>query len=278
MTLSLLNYTPSHVHPPAHFLVDDLFSRVFIRLNKRAKTGNAKVFGYPEDLHLTGNQFGNLTSMFYVTYVIFEMPWTLAVKRFGANVTFATAFLLWGLVTLGSGFVQNYAQAMGCRLLLGMCEAGLSPCISFFLSTVYPREQQGKRMAIIYISSAASGAFGGLIAYGTQQMGEQLGLAAWRWLFILEGILTVIVGAISWFTLPRSAEVAWFLTEEEKQMMKLRKQRDYIYKGGDKFEWRYVVMAASDPMVWIAAVSLFGAGVCLFGFSTFLPTILKGLG
>ncbi|EXJ91638.1 hypothetical protein A1O3_00188 [Capronia epimyces CBS 606.96] len=244
----------------------------------RSNVGNAKVFGFAEDLHLKGNEFSNLVTLFYVTYVVFETPWAACVKRFGVNKVLAVAFVCWGIVTLGNGFVQNYSQAMACRLLLGAFEAGISPSIAFFISTVYPRKEQAKRMAMIYISAALSGAFGGLIAYGIQKMGEQRGLAAWRWLFIIEGVVTIVVCGCCWFSLPTTAEDAWFLTEEEKSMMQLRKKLEHVYKGDDKFEWRYVRMATVDPMVWLAAVSLFGAGVCLFGFGTFLPSILKGQG
>lgn len=241
--------------------------------------GNANVFGYPESLGLVGNQFGNLTTLFYVTYVLFEVPWAIGVKRFGLNKIVAISFVSFGLITLGHGFAHNYGQAMACRLLLGLFEAGAAPAISFFISTVYPREHQSKRMAIIYISSALSGAFGGLIAYGIQQMGERRGLEAWRWLFIIEGVFTIVVFAMCWFSLPRTAEDAWFLSSAERELMMLRKKRDIAYKGGDdKFQWRYLLLVAKDPMVWIAAVSLFGAGVCLFGFATFLPVILTGQG
>lgn len=216
--------------------------------------------------------------MFFVTYVLFETPWAMSVKRFGLNKVLAVAFLSWGAITIGTGFIQNYAQGMACRLLLGAAEAGVAPCISFFISTVYSREKQGKRMAIIYLSAAISGSLGGLIAYGIQTMGYRHGLEAWRWLFIIEGIVTLVVCGICWFSLPKSAEEAWFLNAEEKYLMQLRKRRDAAYKGQDKFEWRYFRMAATDPAVWIASMALFGAGVCLFGFATFLPTILRGMG
>lgn len=202
----------------------------------------------------------------------------MAVKRFGANKTLAVAMTSWSVVTLGTGFIHNYGQALAVRLLLGACEAGLFPCLTFFISTVYSRESQAKRVASLYGASALSGAFGGMIAYGIQKMGARHGLEAWRWLFIIEGIISFVLGGICWLTLPSTAEEAWFLTEEEKELMVARKRRDAIYKGENQFSWSYVKMALTDPFVYMAAACLFCSSVPLFGFGTFLPTIISGLG
>lgn len=108
----------------------------------------------------------------------------MAVKRYGANTVLGIALVLWSIVTLCTGFVQNYAQCIVVRLLLGAAEAGLFPALSFIISTIWDRENQAKRVSLLYMSSAASGAVGGLFAYGIQSMGRQKGLDAWRWLFV----------------------------------------------------------------------------------------------
>lgn len=202
----------------------------------------------------------------------------LAVKRYGANLVLAIAIVCWSAVVIGTGFIHNYTQAIVVRLLLGFTEAGVIPAITFLLSTIYPRESQGKRVAFIYGATALAGAFGGLIAYGIQTMGDRLGLAAWRWLFIIEGSISVGIGLLCWASLPRSSQDAWFLKDDEKRIMQQRRLRDVAYTGSDEFSWSYVWMALTDVMVWVAALSLFCAGIPLFGFGLFLPTIIKGLG
>lgn len=240
--------------------------------------GNARIFGFEEDLNLQGNDFANLTSLFFVTYVIFEIPWVLASKRLGANFVVGTAVVIWSAVVLGTGFCHNYGQVVALRLVLGFAEAGIFPALGFLISTIYPRESQGKRVAVLYGSTAMAGAFGGLVAYGIQMMGNRLGIAAWRWLFIIEGAISIVIGMLCWASLPRSSDEAWFLTKEERQLMKDRRVRDVAYTGEDAFSWSYIWMAFTDPLVWVAGVSLFCAGIPLFGFGTFLPTIIKGLG
>ena len=127
---------------------------------------------------MKGNEFANLSSFFYVTYVIFEIPWVLALKAWGANTILALAIVAWSAVTIGTGFVHNYPQAVACRLVLGFAEAGIFPALTFVVSTIYPRESQGKSVAVLYGASAFSGAVGGLIAYGIQLMGKRQGLEA----------------------------------------------------------------------------------------------------
>jgi MFS family permease len=245
----------------------------------RSNIGNARIFGFEKDLNLKGNEFANLSSFFYVTYVIFEIPWVLALKAWGANLILAVAIVLWSAVTIGTGFIHNYSQGIVCRLALGFAEAGIFPALTFVVSTIYPRESQGKRIAVLYGASAFSGAVGGLIAYGIQQMGNRHGLEAWRWLFIIEGIISVVLGIACWFSLPKSSEEAWFLTPEERQLMKDRRVRDVVYTGTEsKFSWAHLKLAFTDVMVWVAAITLFCGGIPLFGYGIFLPTIIRGLG
>jgi MFS family permease len=202
----------------------------------------------------------------------------MMVKKFGANIVLAIALFGWSSVTLGTAFITNYTQALVMRVLLGLFEAALFPCLAFVVSTVYSRQKQAKRIAVLYGGAAISGAFGGLIAYGIQIRGERNGLAAWRWLFIVEGIISFVVAICIWFTLPRDATKAWFLKPEEREVMRLRRQRDAEYTGDDEFSWEYVRMAFSDPLIYIAAIAFFCATVPFFGFATFLPTIIQGLG
>ncbi|KAL4947599.1 major facilitator superfamily domain-containing protein [Aspergillus filifer] len=244
----------------------------------RSNIGNARVSGFEEGIGLHGTQFNNISSLFFVTYVIFEVPWVMAVKKWGANKVLALALLSWSIITLCTGFIQNYAQAIAMRLLLGAAEAGLFPGLTFVISITWDRKDQGKRVCLLYMASALSGAFGGLIAYAIQLMGERHNLESWRWLFIIEGIVSFIIGGIALFTMPQTPETAWFLNPKEKSIMQARKLRDAQYKGPDKFDWKYVRMAFSDPFVYATAILLFASSIPLFGFSTFLPTILSGLG
>jgi hypothetical protein len=210
--------------------------------------------------------------------ILFELPWVLAVKRWGANKAIGTAFVIWSASTLGTAFVQNYAQVMVCRSILHAAEAGLAQGFAYLFSTIYPRELAGKRIMTTNLAQCISGAFGGLFAYAVQTMGDKNGLAAWRWLFIIEFLITIFVGGIGWIFLPKSAESAWFLSKEEKETMELKKIRDIALRGEEGFERKWIKIALLDPFVWLLGIAFFTSSVAINGFGVFLPTIILGMG
>jgi MFS family permease len=222
--------------------------------------------------------FGNITTLLSVCLIIFEVPWVLAVRQFGANKALGTALLLWSCITLGTAFVQTYGQAIAVRMLLGACEAGVSPSFAYLFATIYPQRLAGKRVMMTNLANCVSGAFGGLFAYAVQQMGERRGIAAWRWLFIVEFCVTFMVGGIGWCILPNSPETAWFLSEEEKATMRLRKMRDETFRGKDTFDKKWIKMSLKDPFIYVCGIAFFTSSVAITGFGVFLPTIIAGLG
>ncbi|KIV96100.1 hypothetical protein PV10_00004 [Exophiala mesophila] len=244
----------------------------------RINIGNARVMGFEEAIGLTGSQFNDIAMVFSPTYILFEIPWVVAVPYFGIHRVLAVAGLGWGVVTLGTGFIHNYGQAIATRVLLGIFEAALVPCLVFIISLIWPRESQAKRVGFIYIASSISGGFGGLIAYAIQISGTRHGLEPWRWLFIVEGVVSTGLAMICWIALPKSAEDAWFLTEREKSAMMAKKQREIVYKGEALFTWANFKAACLEPLVWLAGVTLFSNSCAVTGYAVFLPTILAGMG
>lgn len=213
-----------------------------------------------------------------ITYIICDILWVISIKRFGANRILGFAMVGWSAATIGTGFCRTYGQAMAARLVLGAFESGLLPSMIFVISTIWNRRQQAKRVAVIYCATTISGAFGGLIAYGIQTMGKRRGLEPWRWLFIIEGAISLAFGLIALVSIPVSAEKAWFLTPEQAECMRLKKERDALFKGQDKLERKHIWMALKDPLVYITGLTLFASSLPLLGFGTFLPTIILGLG
>lgn len=210
--------------------------------------------------------------------MLFEIPWVLAIRRFGGTKTLGTAFIIWSAATLGTAFITNYSQAVICRMLVNAAGGGLEQCFAYLFSTIYPRGEIGKRIITNNLAMVISGAFGGLFAWAVQQMGTQKGLAAWRWLFIIEFCITIVIGCTCWVFLPGTAETAWFLSAEEKETMRLRKERDALFRGAEKFDKRWIKHALLDPFVWLIGIAFFTSSVAINGFNVFLPTILAGLG
>ncbi|KJK81157.1 hypothetical protein H634G_03691 [Metarhizium anisopliae BRIP 53293] len=211
----------------------------------RVNLGNARLYGLEEDLGLSTSQFQVAVSIFFVTYMVFEVPSNLVLKLFTPRRWIAFITVSWGLVATLMGLVTSYGSLLACRLLLGAVEAGLFPGLNIYLTFFYTRNELALRVGYLFVSAAAAGALGGLLAYGIGHM---------------DG-------------------TAWFLDDAEKALMEVRRRREYgSTKGSGGIERRDVLRAVTDWKAWAFYVAQFGVDTMLYGFSTFLPTIIQALG
>ncbi|KAF4856215.1 putative transporter [Colletotrichum siamense] len=245
----------------------------------RSNIGNAAIAGMNEDLNLTGNRLNVAVTVFYVTYITFEIPASLILKKARPSRLIPFFILAWSATVVGSAFVTNYASLLATRLLIGMFESGLFPCLTLYLSTFYKREEQARRISYLFVAAALSGAFGGLLAYGLTSLHGASGLAGWRWLFLIEGVVSLAVGLAIIVLLPDSFETAKWLTNDDKNLMRIRAEQARVYQGeSENFDKTEVKLAFMDPKVWLSAACQFCANTCSFGFGTFLPVIIRGFG
>jgi MFS family permease len=134
----------------------------------------------PADIGASTQQFSTAVSIFYATYVTFETPSAILLKKLTPRFFMTALTIVWSLTTIFSGFIENVGGLYATRLILGACEAGLFPSLNLYLTMVYRREEQAKRVGYLFSCAAISGAFGGLLAYGLLQMDGISGLAGWR--------------------------------------------------------------------------------------------------
>jgi MFS family permease len=158
---------------------DILFPFAFDKCSD-ALQGNVKTAGMPTDIHASAEQFSAAVSIFYATYVAFEIPWSVLLKKLTPRYLLTALCIVWSLVTIFSGFISNVGGLYATRLILGACEGGLFPCLNLYLTMVYRREEQAKRVSYLFVCTAISGAFGGLLAYGILHMDGISGMAGWR--------------------------------------------------------------------------------------------------
>jgi len=139
-----------------------------------------KVAGLQDDIGASDQQFSTAVSIFYATYVTFETPCAILLKKVTPRILLTSLCVVWSLTTIFMGFIQNVGGLYATRLILGACEAGLFPSLNLYLTMVYRREEQAKRVAYLFSCAALSGAFGGLLAYAILQMDGVSGYAGWR--------------------------------------------------------------------------------------------------
>ncbi|KAF3068215.1 hypothetical protein CFAM422_007956 [Trichoderma lentiforme] len=245
----------------------------------RVNIGNARLYGLEEDLNLSSEQFQVTVSILFVTYLLFEVPSNLVLKLFTPRRWIAFIVTAWGIIATLTGLVESYGSLIACRLLLGVVEAGLFPGLSVYLTFFYTKHELALRIGYLFVSAAIAGALGGLLAYGIGHMDGVRGMSGWRWIFIIEGIPSVVLGVVTLIALPNDAPSAYFLTEEEKILMEERHKRDYGNTASSReFSRRDMMKAFTDWKVWAFSFAQFGVDTMLYGFSTFLPTIISALG
>jgi len=163
--------------------------------------------------------------------------------------------------------------------MLGMFEAGLFPGVIYYLSCWYKRSELGSRAAVFFSAATASGAFGGLLAAAISNMDGIGGKPGWAWIFILEGLLTVIAGIASFWIIQDFPDTAKFLTDEERVFVIRRLQGDDQFSAaGEDFKMRYVWDSIFDWKTWAAILINSGVDGPLYSFSLFLPSIINQLG
>ncbi|EKG17513.1 Major facilitator superfamily [Macrophomina phaseolina MS6] len=249
----------------------------------RSNIGNAKIAGMNEDLRLTGAQYNIALTVFFFPYALFEVPSNVVLKLVKPSVWIACMMIAWGTVMTLMGIVQNYEGLVGARVALGLAESGFFPASTYLLTTWYKRFELQTRMAVFFSAASMAGAFSGLLAFAIEKMDSAGGLAGWRWIFILEGIVTVVIGVMCFKLLPDSPESASFLQPDERQFIVHRLQTDSGTRTGhvetaDLFHWPTIRSALMEWKIWFAIIIYWGNSISLYGFTYSAPSVILGLG
>ena len=179
-------------------------------------------------LNLTSTQYLTALSILFVGYILMQVPSNLFLNKIGKPALYLpTAMMVWGTISAATAGVHSYRGLIAVRFFLGFVEAAYFPGCLFFLSSWYTRKELGFRTAMLYSGALVSGAFSGLITAGIKHgLDGARGLRAWRWMFIIEGVITVGIAFGAYFVLPNFPRTTSWLTEEERQLAVWRLEED----------------------------------------------------
>lgn len=218
-------------------------------------------------------------SIFFVSYSLFEPLTNILLKRLRPSIFIPAIMVLWGIVMTTMGLCTNAGGLMAARFFLGVAEAGLFPGVAYYLSCWYKRNEFGIRAAIFFSAAAVAGSFGGLLAAAINLMAGVGGKGGWAWIFILEGLATVLIGIVSFWMVHDFPDDATFLSEPDRARVIRRLKLDNQSSAEhEEFKMAYLYAALKDWNVLMFAIIYMGADGALYAFSLFLPTIIRDLG
>ncbi|GAB7363457.1 hypothetical protein MBLNU230_g3729t2 [Neophaeotheca triangularis] len=243
----------------------------------KANLGNAKTDTLEETLGLEGHQYNILLMIFFVPYVLTAPFLGMLGKIYGPSRVLPAMMATFGTMTLLVISVTNFGGLFALRWFLGMAESAFFPLVIYYLSTLYRRGELARRLAIFYAASSVAGAFGGLLSFGVFQI-EGGALESWRYLFALEGGLTIIFAGVAYWFLPYSAAHANFLTDHEKEVAFYRMQVDSSAVVNEKYNLRDALRIFKQPTSWVVLCIQMCLGIPLQSVTLFLPQIIARLG
>ncbi|GLA96323.1 hypothetical protein AtubIFM57143_003788 [Aspergillus tubingensis] len=254
-----------------------------VSLLDRGNLSTAAVAGMEKELHLQGNQYNIIAVVFFPPYICLQMLGPVLIRRLGPKIFLAGICFIWGIAMMCGGFVHNWAQLAGIRIIIGALEAGFFPAAVYLIATWYTRYQMQKRFAIFYLLGCVASAFTGILSYGITFMNGLGGLTAWRWIFVIQGLLTCTLAAISYFVLinfldrMRSSK-SRFLSDREYDFITHQINDDRGDVRLEPFNLKKYLVAALDINIWgfgLAGNGLFDGSIVVSLRST---TFTKGNG
>ncbi|KAG9049977.1 hypothetical protein FS837_008327 [Tulasnella sp. UAMH 9824] len=260
-------------------LVPILAALYAFSLIDRTNLGLIRVAGMDKALGLSvGNRYSIVTLVFFVPYIILEIPANVFLRKASPRLFLSTIVFLWGCISIAAGFVKTWNQLAALRALLGVLEAGFFPSCAYLITLWYIRREVQFRLALFTLISYVAGGFSPILAYGFTMMEGRAGIHGWQWIWIMEGLITAVLGLIAYFVVVDFPDRNTFLTPEETGFVKSRIDED---RGDAQFDTLTVQKALAytcDLKLWAYGLLFMCCTFPSYSIAFFLPTIIGGMG
>jgi MFS family permease len=254
-------------------LIPFLFMCYILAYLDRVNIGFAKL-QMLNDLSLGDAAFATGAGIFFIGYFFFEVPSNILLKKFGARIWIARIMVSWGIVSSAMMFVQGEWSFYAMRFLLGIAEAGFFPGIIYYLTLWYPSKIRSSRTAWFMSAIAVSGIIGNpMSGWIMDVLSGHMGMSGWQWLFLIEGVPSILVGLWVVFYLDSSIQEARWLDDDEKKLL----AANLDWEDRHKHQVR-VIDAFKSGKVYALAAVYFTLVIGLYGITFWLPTMVKAFG
>ncbi len=254
-------------------LIPFLFLCYVVAYLDRVNVGFAKL-QMLQDLQMSETAYGLGAGIFFIGYFLFEVPSNLILHRTGARVWISRIMITWGLLSAATMFVTSVGAFYGVRFLLGIAEAGFFPGIILYLTQWYPASRRARILALFMTAVAISGVIGGPVSgWILTSMAGVNGWAGWQWLFLLEGLPSLLMGVAVYFYLDDSIADARWLPADERTLLVANLQAE-----AGAAEYASVFDTLRSPRVVLLAALYFCIVMGLYGIAFWLPQLIRTMG
>ncbi|KAJ2979018.1 hypothetical protein NQ176_g3497 [Zarea fungicola] len=260
-------------------LIPPLFVMYILNYLDRNNIGNAREAGMAKALNLSSSDYSLAVSIFFIGYLLLEVPSNMILSRTRPSIYLPSLMIVWGGMVIAYVGINHKSHLIALRFCLGLVEAGYFPGVLLLLSSWYKKRELARRFSIFYCSSLLSGAVGGLIAGQIiQRMQHHGNLPAWKWLFLIEGCMTIGFAVIAIFILPDFPATTKWLTQEEREyaIRRLANDNNYTLLEGAG-HWQSFLQAVKDWRTWVFMLAQ-SLCTCAGTITYFIPTLMVSLG
>ncbi|RIB28136.1 major facilitator superfamily domain-containing protein [Gigaspora rosea] len=244
----------------------------------RVNIGNAKLAHLEHDLNLVGNEYNWALSIFFLGYILFEVPTNIISIKIKPSIWISTRMISWGSIVIAMAFVKNYSQLMATRFFLGTFQTGLYSGVIFYITKWYKRSERSYRISYFNAGIIISGAFNGLIAFSISSLNGKFGFNGWQWIFLIEGAITVIIAFFCYFLISDYPEITIWLTDDERKLAVDRLRIDTGHAYATPFDKHQITSAFKDFKVYVFTLIYFCVVAAIYAFTFFIPSIVNGMG
>lgn len=237
----------------------------------RSNIGFAKA-AYQLDTGLSNEAFAFGAGIFFAVYAFLGVPANLLMRKFGARTWIGLTTLVWGFLSAGMAYADTEWKFLAVRVLLGVAEAGFFPGMIYLTSQWFPQQSRAGIMGLFYMGAPLALAFGSPVSGALLEMHGFLGKPGWYWMFIIEGLVAILAGVITFFYLDNKPQDARFLNQEEKNMLIEQLNSEESVKTTS-----HISDAISNANVWHLAIIYMVIQISVYGLIFFLPTQVAAL-